>query len=89
MYVSRKSAGKGRAVLEGLGLTSETIAACYNRHPLDEEEVVQYGLNKWAEGHHGYSPTWKVLIEAMAYAGIGQQHCKRLKEELSQKLKSE
>ena len=85
-YVSRTSAGKGRAVLEGIGLATETIEACYGRHSLNEEEAVQAGLNKWAEGHHGYSPTWRVLLDAMVFAGIGQQHCQGLREELYQKL---
>ena len=85
-YVSRKSAGKGRAVLEGIGLAAETIQACYSGHPLNEEEAVQAGLNKWAEGHHGYSPTWRVLLNAMVFAGIGQQHCQGLREELYQML---
>ena len=88
-YVSRTSAGKGRAVLEGIGLAPETIKACYSSHPLNEEEAVQDGLNKWAEGHHGYSPTWRVLLNAMVYAGIGQQHCQGLREELYQMLRSE
>ena len=88
-YVSRTSAGKGRAVLEGIGLAPETIEACYGRHPLNEEEAVQAGLIKWAEGRHGYSSTWRVLLDAMAYAGVGQQHCQGLIEKLCQKLKSE
>lgn len=85
-YVSRKSAGKGRAVLEGIGLDPETIEACYGRHPLNEEEAVQAGLNKWVEGHHGYHPTWRALLDAMVYAGIGHQHCQGLREELYQSL---
>ena len=85
-YVSRKSAGKGRAVLEGIGLVPETIEACYSSHPWKEEHAVQDGLIKWAEGHHGYSPTWRVLLDAMEYAGVGQQHCQGLREELYQKL---
>ena len=76
-------------MLEGIGLTPETIVACYGRHPLDEEQAVQDGLNKWAEGHHGYNPTWRVLIDAMVYAGVGQQHCQGLREELYQLLNSE
>ena len=85
-YVSRTSAGKGRAVLERVGLAPETIEACYVSHPGKEEEAVQAGLNKWAEGHHGYSPTWRVLLDAMVYAGVGQQHCQGLREELCQML---
>ena len=85
-YVSRKAPGKGRALLEGIGLAPETIKACYSSNPLDEEAAVQDGLHKWAEGHHGYHPTWRVLLDAMEYAGIGRQHCEGLREELDQKL---
>ena len=88
-YVSRTSAGKGRAVLEGIGFDPATIEACYGKHPLDEEEAVQEGLIKWAEGHHGYTPTWRVLLDAMGYAGVAQQYCQELRDELYQRLKSE
>ena len=71
--------GKGRAVLEGVGLAPEIIRACYSRHPLNEGEAVQEGLIKWAKGHHA---TWKVLLDAMVYAGIAQRHCQALREEL-------
>ena len=76
------SAGKGRAVHEGVGLTAEAIEACYGKHPLNEEEAVQDGLIKWSECHHGNNPTWKVLLGAMAYAGVAQRHCQALREEL-------
>ena len=66
--------------------SSRTIRACYGRHPLEEEESVQDGLIKWAEGHHSYSPTWKTLLGAMEYAGVAQQHCQGLRNELYQKL---
>ena len=85
-YVSRPSAGKGRAVLEGIGLAPETIRACYGRHPLEEEEAVQDGLIKWAEGHHGYNRTWSVVLNAMEYAGVAQHHCQGLRKELYQML---
>ena len=88
-YVSRTSAGKGRAVLEGIGLAPEIIEACFSSYPRNEEEAVQAGLIKWAEGHHGYSFTWRVLLDAMVYAGVRQQHCQGLREKLCQKLKSE
>ena len=81
-YVSRQSAGKGRTVLEGIGLAPKTIEACYDIYPQNEEEAVQAGLNKWAEGHYGYIPTWQVLLDAMKYAGVGQQHCQGLRKEL-------
>ena len=84
--VSRPSAGKGRAVLEGIGLPPETIEACYVSYPRNEEEAVQAGLIKWAEGHHGYSPTWRMLLTAMEYAGIAQHHCQGLRDKLYQKL---
>ena len=84
--MSRLSAGKGKAVLEGLGLASWAIKACYGRHPLEEEEAVQEGLIKWAEGHHGYSPTWRTLLDAMEYAHVAQHHCQELREKLYQKL---
>ena len=73
-------------MLEGIGLAPETIRACYGRHPLEEEEAVQAGLIKWAEGHHGSSPTWRMLLTAMEYAGVAQQHCQGLRDELYQKL---
>ena len=73
-------------MLEKIGLAPETIRACYGRHPLEEEEAVQDGLIKWAEGHRGSSPTWRVLLTAMEYAGVAQQHCQGLRDELYQKL---
>ena len=86
--MSRKSAGKGKAVLEKVGFAPETIEECYSICPFKEEEAVQGGLIKWSEGYHG-NPTWKVLLEAMEYAQIAQQHCHRLREELYQLLTSE
>ena len=82
-YVSRRAAGKGRALLEKLGLAPEKIALCYNKHHQDEEEVVQEGLYAWKDDVTS-DPTWKVLVEAMVYAGIGAQHVEELKEELFQ-----
>ena len=78
MYVSRRAGGKGRAVLEGLGLDLYTIEACFRSNPLDEEEAVQAGLIRWKDGQ-GLPPTWSVLFEAMDYAGIGPQHIQSLK----------
>ena len=80
-YVSRKAAGTGRALLEGVGLDSETIAACYNSHPLNEEEAVQAGLDKWCAGQGNKLPTWGVLFAAMEYAQIARQHVHKLKKE--------
>ena len=39
-HVSRSAYGKGRAVLEGLGLDTPTIEACFAVHPLNDEEAV-------------------------------------------------
>ena len=83
-HVSRNSAGKGRAVLEGVGLTPERIKMCYSNHPSNEEEAVQSGLTEWSGGHCN-NPTWKVLLDAMIYAGIGCQHIDNLKAELLNK----
>ena len=76
-YVSRKAAGKGRAVLEGVGLDSETIATCFNS--VNEEEAVQAGLVKWCGDQGNKLPTWRVLFAAMEYAQIAQQHVDELK----------
>ena len=78
-YVSRKAAGKGRAVLEGVGLDSETIDACFNGS--NEEEAVQAGLIKWCGGRGYQLATWGVLFAAMEYAQLAQQHVHDLKKE--------
>ena len=85
-YVSRKAATKGRAVLEGVGLLTETIDACFSSHPLDEEGAVQAGLTRWSGGQGRQPPTWEVLISAMEYADIAQQHIEDLKKELYTRL---
>ena len=85
-YVSRKSATKGRAVLEGVGLLTETIDACFSSHPLDEEGAVQAGLTRWSGGQGHQPPTWEVLISAMEYAKIAQQHIEDLRKELHTQL---
>ena len=82
--MSRKSAGKGRAVLEYVGLDPETINACYIKHPFSEEDAVQDGLIMWSGGHHSKTCTWKELLDAMVYARIGEQHCTGLRKELRQ-----
>ena len=79
--MSRTAAGNGRAVLEGVGLTHETIQRCYTNWPQNEEEAIQFGLMKWRDGSGG-STTWAVLIEAMDYAQIGVQHIEAMKDEL-------
>ncbi len=79
-YVSRKAATKGRAVLEGVGLDSCSIQASFNS--TSEEAAVQDGLIKWKDGQGRQPPTWEVLISAMEYADIAQQHIEDLKKEL-------
>ena len=83
-YVSRNGFGRGRAILEWLGLTPEIIEQCYGTPGLDEEAAVQKGLHKWRETHGDC--TWQVLLEAMQFAGIAQQHCTELVEELHQMM---
>ena len=80
-FISKCAAGKGRAILEGVGLSAEARDMCYNNHPLNEEEAVQAGLIKWRNGG-GNSPTWTVLLGSMEYAEIAVQHINKLKEEL-------
>ena len=87
-YVSKNAAGKARAVLEGVGLETSTIDACFSAHPLNDEEIVQAGLVKWRDGQgNKQPPTWEVLISAMEYAGVAQQHVKELKEKLGLPVK--
>ena len=85
-YVSRKAATKGRAVLEGVGLLTGTIDACFTSHPQDEEGAVQTGLTRWSSGQGSQPPTWEVLISAMKYAEIAQQHIEVLRKELHPSL---
>ena len=77
-HVSRRAAGKGRAVLEGVGLDAPTIAACFSAHP-QKEEAVQEGLTRWCGGKGFQPPTWEVLVDAMDYAEIAQQDIQSLK----------
>ena len=81
-HVSRKAAGKARAVLEGVGLDQPTINACFAAHPMNEEAIVQDGLTRWCEGKGTQPPTWNVLIAAMDYAEIAQQDIGELKQKL-------
>ena len=82
-HVSRNAAGKkARAVLEGVGLGTSTIAACFSAHPSDDEEAVQDGLSRWAEGHGRQPLTWSVLVKAMKYAQIAIQDVEALQEAL-------
>ena len=85
-YVSRNAAGKEKAVLEGVGLDSSTIEACFRSNPLDDEGAVQAGLIKWKDGSCQVFPSkWKVLISAMEFAGVAKQHIAGLKVELRAK----
>ena len=82
-YVSRTAAGKGQAVLEGVGLDATAIKACFRSNPLDDEEAVQAGLIKSTDGGRQVFPcTWGVLIDAMEYARVGQQYITGLKTKL-------
>lgn len=86
MYVSRNAAGKGRAVLEGVELDSDTIEACFQNNPLNEEMAVQAGLIKWKDYQsQDFPATWGELIDAMEYAGVAQQHVAGLKAKLCSK----
>ena len=78
--MSQQAWGKGRALLEALGLSVAQIAKCYGMHSLNEEEVVQHGLQVWLEG--GTNTTWEALLEAMETAEIDVQQREGLKEEL-------
>ena len=82
IHVSRTAAENGRAVLEGVGLHTVTIRSCFEDHPRNTEAAVQAGLTKWIEGKGRQPPTWKVLLDAMKYAQIGQQHIQDLKADL-------
>ena len=66
-HVSRKAAGKGKILLEGLELDLETIDTLIVNNPEDMESAVQAGLIKWSGGQ-GRPPTWQVLCEAMTKA---------------------
>ena len=80
-HISRNAAGKGKAILEWVGLTQPEIRLCYQNNPLNEEEAIQDGLNKWRETR-GDCCTWQVLLGAMEFAGIAQEHCSELVKEL-------
>ena len=86
-HVSRKAAGKARAVLEGVELDTATIDACFSAHPQKDEEAVQEGLTKWVGGKGTQPATWSVLIDAMDYAEIEQLAVQGLKKKLGLKIK--
>ena len=77
-HVSKRAAGKGRAVLEGVWLDAATIEACFRNNPQDVEAVVQAGLTKWVEGKGRQPPTWGDLMEAMNYAEIASKDIEAL-----------
>ena len=81
-FVSRNAAGNERPVLERVGLDAGEITELINRHPHNQQEAVQEGLVQWRDGQGLQPPTWGVLLEAMEYAEIAQQHAKGLKEKL-------
>ena len=81
-HVSRTAAGKGRAVLEGVGFDTAQITACFTAHPMDEEESIQTGLVKWSGGQGLQPPMWKILLEAMSYANVAQQYIQGLEADL-------
>ena len=78
-YVSRRAAGGGRAVLEGLGIDTREINTLIGDNPNDMESAVQAGLIKWSGGN---TPTWKILCEAMDFAEVPVQDIKGLKDAL-------
>ena len=62
------TASKGKAILEWVELTSEEIRFCYQNKPLNEEEAIQDGLNKWRELGSQWLRiycTWKDLLDAI------------------------
>ena len=78
--MSRQACGKGRALLEALGLTSAQIVKYYGMYELNEEESIQDGLQAWIGGD--INATWRSLLEAMETAGIAIQQRDGLKKEL-------
>lgn len=83
-YVSSNAAGKARAVLEGIGLDTPSMDACFSDH-LSDEEIAQAGLVKWRDGQGlllKQPPTWEVLLTAMKNAKIDQKHTEELEEKL-------
>ena len=79
--VSRNAAGKGIAVLEGVGLSNGAIETHFWNNPRDVEAAVQSGLIEWSKGHCK-QPTWEVLVGAMTHAQIAEEHIEGLKTDL-------
>ena len=82
IHVSRTAASNGRAILEGVGLDTATIDACFVNNPNDVGESVQAGLKAWSGGQGRQPPTWDVLLRAMEYAEVPQRHIQGLKTDL-------
>ena len=81
-HVSRNASRKGSAVLEGLWLDTPVIDKCHGDNPLNEEAAVQAGIIEWIGGKGCQPPTWEVLLEAMDFAQIAQQHIHSLRKDL-------
>lgn len=79
--MSNNAAGKGRALLAGLKLKAEEIAAVYGNTEKSEIEAVQAGLEIWREGR-ARDPTWNVLLEAMKQVAFPREHREGLEEAL-------
>lgn len=79
--MSSKAVGKGKALLEALGLTRSQRAQCYSRNPGEEVEAIQEGLEDWIGS---VDPTWGDLLTAMETAEISIQDRNDLKKRLSQ-----
>ena len=78
--MSSQACGKGKALLEALGLTRAQIAKYYGMYPLNEEESVQVGLQEWID--RDINATWRDLLEAMKTARIAVQQCDGLEKKL-------
>lgn len=52
-FVSKNSAGKGRAVLEYVGLDTPASNMVYENNPKNEEAAVQAGLLQWVIAQSG------------------------------------
>ena len=85
-HVSKKAAGKERALLEVLLCDAAKVKTCFRDNPLNEEEAVQAGLVEWMGGNVGRQPpTWEVLLQAMDIAEIAKQHVQSLSKDLGLK----
>ena len=82
-HVSRKAAGKGRALLEVLLCDATEVERCFRDNPLNEVEAVQTGLIKWMGGRVDHQPpTWEVLLASMDFAKFDKQHVQSLSMDL-------